>query len=155
MNLKNDDFLAGAVAAERGGLKVDALASGNMDSVGYSWYRIYDPQSGECVVVLMGEEEGEYDTISSREPSEADDKESCTRAFIKTLNFGGNEESTASLFCVMQNGWINTKYIDANVLRAALEKGAAEIKLDFDFDAWAKDHGFASKAQTKENRQSR
>jgi hypothetical protein len=67
MNVTNEQFLAGAVAAVRGSLEVDAVASGNIESVSYEWYRIYDPSTDECLVVLTGEGDGQHLVISSRE----------------------------------------------------------------------------------------
>jgi hypothetical protein len=73
-------------------------------------------------------------------------------ALIKTLKFGGTEEHSGALGCVLNDGWVNAKYVEADVLRTALEKDAAAINCSFDFVAWAQDHGFASKGNKKKKR---
>lgn len=144
MRLNNDDFIAGAVAAGCGELEVDAVASGSYDATSYHWYRIYDPDSEECMVVLMGDP---AETVSSRESCQSGDKASFTRAFLKTLQFGGNEEFAHFWFIILieDDGWVDAKWLDAELLKAVLEKGAAELGAEFDFNAWAKQHGFPSK----------
>lgn len=153
MDLNNDDFLAGAVAAGSGCLEVETLARGDMESVGYNWYRICNPETDECMVVLMGDDGDEKNqTISSRESCEAGNNADCTRAFIRTLNFGGVEEDLGSLLCILDDGWVNSKYIDGHVLRAALEKGSVKINANFNFVDWAQDHGFGTTPEIKRER---
>ncbi len=151
MRLNNDDFIAGAVAAACGGLEVDAVASGSYDAFSYHWHRIYDPDSDECMVVLMGDPTENPDTVSSRELCQPGDKAGFTRAFLKTVQFGGNEELAHFLFIILilDEGWVDAKWLDAKLLKDVLEKGAAELGQEFDFNAWAKQHGFSSKSKRK------
>lgn len=151
MNVSNE-FLAGAVAAVSGSLEVDALGSGSMESIGFNWYRIYDPHTDDCAVVLIGEGDGHHDAVSSRESCEADDKTALTKALIKTMSFGGTDEPPGALLCVLNKGWVNAKYIDAGVLRAALTKDAAAIGCKFDFKTWANAHGLTSRSKSKKKR---
>jgi hypothetical protein len=140
MDLTNEDFVAGAIAAADEKLNVDFIAIGNMESVIFTWYRIYDPNSEECVVALSGD-----DGVTSIEICEADDKKDLTRALLKTLNFGEDtdEFESEAWLCVLDEGHVNAELVDKEMLRETLEAGAAQLGTEFDFDQWAQKSGYA------------
>lgn len=139
MDLTNEDFVAGAIAAADEKLNVDFIAIGNMESVIFTWYRIYDPNSEECVVALSGD-----DGVTSIEICEADDKKDLTRALLKTLNFGvdTDEFESEAWLCVLNEGHINAELVDKETLRKTLEAGAAQLGTEFNFDLWAQKSGY-------------
>lgn len=145
MDLKNEIFVAGAIAASSGDLAVDLVASGNMESTIYRWYRIYDPQSDQCVVALGGD-----DGIPSMEICAADDKKDFTRALLKTLNFGADTEEVESeaWLCVLAEGRVDAQWVDESMLRTTLEAGAARLDSEFDFDQWALKAGYSRNSDT-------
>ena len=140
MDLENEDFVAGAIAAADEKLNVDFIAVGNMESVIFTWFRVYDPNSEECVVALSGD-----DGVTSIEICEADDKKDLTRALLKTLNFGleTDEFESESWLCVLDEGHVNAEFVDKEMLRETLEAGAAKLGTEFDFDQWAQKSGYA------------
>jgi hypothetical protein len=139
MDLTNEDFVAGAIAAADEKLNVDFIAIGNMESVIFTWYRIYDPNSEECVVALSGD-----DGVTSIEICEADDKKDLTRALLKTLNFGvdTDEFESEAWLCVLNEGHVNAELVDKETLRKTLEAGAAQLGTEFNFDLWAQKSGY-------------
>ena len=139
MDLENEDFVAGAIAAADEKLNVDFIAVGNMESVIFTWYRIYDPNSEECVVALSGD-----DGVTSIEICEADDKKDLTRALLKTLNFGvdTDEFESEAWLCVLNEGHVNAELVDKETLRKTLEAGAAQLGTEFNFDLWAQKSGY-------------
>ena len=139
MDLTNEDFVAGAIAAADEKLNVDFIAIGNMESVIFTWYRIYDPNSEECVVALSGD-----DGVTSIEICEADDKKDLTRALLKTLNFGvdTDEFESEAWLCVLNEGHINAELVDKETLRKTLKAGAAQLGTEFNFDLWAQKSGY-------------
>ncbi len=145
MDLKNKIFIAGAIAAANEELIIDLVASGNMDSAIYRWYRIYDPQSDQCVVALGGD-----DGLPTMEICAADDKKDFTRALLKTLNFGADTEEVESeaWLCVLEGGRVNAQWVDESMLRTTLETGAAQLDFEFDFDQWALKAGFLGISET-------
>jgi hypothetical protein len=139
MDLTNEDFVAGAIAAADEKLNVDFIAIGNMESVIFTWYRIYDPNSEECVVALSGD-----DGVTSIEICEADDKKDLTRALLKTLNFGvdTDEFESEAWLCVLNEGHVNAELVDKETLRKTLKAGAAQLGTEFNFDLWAQKSGY-------------
>lgn len=135
MDLKNEMFVAGALAAARTPFEVDSIAVGNMESVIFEWYRIHDEQTGDCVIVLVDQD----GSITSIDPCSADDPEDLTRTLLKSLNFGAatEEVDSVSWFCILENGWVNADRVDGPLLRATLENGAPQLGHEFDFDQWA------------------
>ena len=144
MDLKDESFVAGIIAAS--GLEVDNVASGNMESVIFEWYRIYDEQTGDCVIVLV-EQDG---SISSIDPCSADDKKDFTQALLKTLNFGADTEEVDSVswLCILADGWVNAQWVDESMLRTTLEAGAAQLDSEFNFDQWALKVGYLRNSET-------
>ena len=141
MNKKSEDFIAGAVASFSKRIQVSKLATGELPPVLFHWFHIRDTENDECFVVLMGDEETET-AIASKECCAVGDKKSVTMALIKTMRLGGRDDDFEAFFCALEPGWVNSKFIDASVLRASLEKGAANLEPTFDFDEWAIGHGF-------------
>ena len=142
---ESEAFLAGAVASSIGDLKVSKLATGELPPVLFRWFHIHDPNKDECVVVLMEDaEDGGYPTIAAKENCIGGGKKSATKALIKTMNLGGSEDKDTleAFFCALENGWVNSKILDANILRSELERGAASLNSDFNFTKWANAHGF-------------
>jgi hypothetical protein len=131
--LNIDDYVAGALAATVGDLEVKRVAGGNIESTVYQWYRVYDPGSDQCRAVLATD----YGENPFCEPCDPDDKTEFTKALIKTLRFGGSKDDPSSWTCILEDGWVDQEEIDLEVLRPILEKGAAELSADFDFDVWA------------------
>jgi hypothetical protein len=80
---------------------------------------------------------GSDDATVFCEPCSPNDKSDFTKAFLKTLNFGGSKDDPTLWFVVLDTGGVNPEWIDLQVLRPILEKGAAELGTDFDFDVWA------------------
>lgn len=139
MDLENEDFVAGAIAAADEKLNVDFIAAGNMESVVFTWYRIYDPNSEQCVIALYGD-----DGVTSIEECDAEDNVDLTRALLETLNFGANTEDFESeaWLCVLEDGHVNAQFVDEKMLRKTLEAGAAQLKSEFNFDQWAQKSGY-------------
>ena len=139
MDLTNEDFVAGAIAAADEKLNVDLIAIVNMEWVIFTWYRIYDPNSEECVVALSGD-----DGVTSIEICEADDKKDLTRALLKTLNFGvdTDEFESEAWLCVLNEGHVNAELVDKETLRKTLKAGAAQLGTEFNFDLWAQKSGY-------------
>lgn len=133
--LKNEAYVAGALAAATGDILVEPVAGGNLESTAYQWYRVYDTRTDECQAVLAGDNEA--DATPFCEPCDPDDKTDFTRAVIKTLRFGGPEDDPSTWTCILEDGWVDPEWIDLQVLRPILEKGAAELGTNFDFDVWA------------------
>ena len=133
--LDNEDYVAGALAAVTGDLEVKPVAEGNYESTVYQWYRVYDTRSDECRAVLAGDNDDGGTPFC--EPCDPDSKTEFTKAFIKTLRFGGSKDDPSSWTCILEDGWVNQEEIDLQVLRPILEKGAAQIRIHFDFDVWA------------------
>jgi hypothetical protein len=131
--LDNEDYVAGALAAVTGDLEVKPVAGGNYESTVYQWYRVYDTRSDECRAVLATD----YGENPFCEPCDPDDKTEFTKAFIKTLRFGGSEDDPSAWTCILEDGWVDQEWINLQVLRPILEKGAAELGTNFDFDVWA------------------
>jgi len=101
----------------------------------YQWYRVYDTRSDECRAVLAGDNDDGGTPFC--EPCDPDSKTEFTKAFIKTLRFGGSEDDPSAWTCILEDGWVDQEWIDLQVLRPILEKGAAELGTNFDFDVWA------------------
>lgn len=141
MDLKNETFVAGAIAAARTPFEVDSIAVGNIESVIFEWYRIYDEQTGDCIIVLA-EQDG---AITSIDECSADDKEDFTRTLMKTLNFGAvtEEVDSVSWFNILADGWVDADRVDVSLLRATLENGAARLGHEFNFDEWVEKNRFA------------
>jgi hypothetical protein len=131
---KSHDYVAGALAATTGDILVEPVAFGYYEPTAFQWYRVYDTRHDECYAVLAGSD----DDCVFYESCSPDDKTDFTKAFLKTLRFGGGPEDDPTLWLVvLDNGGINPEWIDVEMLRAILEKGAAELKTDFNFDVWA------------------
>ena len=126
-----EDYVAGALAATTGDLEVKPVAGGNYESTVYHWYRVYDTRSDECRAVLAGDNDDGGTPFC--EPCDPDDKADFTKAFIKT----------------MEDGWVDPEWIDLQVLRPILEKGAAELGTNFDFDVWAVKGVLGKKPKTR------
>ena len=142
---ESEAFLAGAIASSIGDLKVSKLATGELPPVLFRWFHIHDPNKDECVVVLIEDaEDGGYPIIAAKENCIGGDKKSATNALIKTMNLGGSEDKDTleAFFCALENGWVNSQLLDADVMRSELERGAAALKADFNFAKWANAHGF-------------
>lgn len=131
--LDSHDYVAGALAAANGDIEVKSVAFGYYEPTAFHWYRVYDPSSDECRAVLAGSD----DATVFCEPCSPDDKSDFTKAFIKTLRFGGGEDDPTLWFVVLGEGGVNPEWIDLQILRPILEKGAAELRTDFNFDVWA------------------
>ena len=127
-SLDSEDYVAGALAAATGDIQVKLVAGCNSNP--NQWYRVDDASGDECRAVLY---DGETRFC---EPCDPDDKSAFTKAFIKTLRFGGSEAYPV-FWLVLLDGWVDQEWIDLQILRAILEQGAAELGTDFDFDAWA------------------
>ena len=147
MDLKNETFIAGAIAAANEELIIDFVASGNMESAVYRWYRIYDPQSDRCVVALGGD-----DGVTSLEICAADDKKDLTRALLKTLNFGADTEELESeaWLCVLAEGSVDAHWLDESMLRTTLEAGAVQLDTEFNFDQWSLKAGYSRTSETNQ-----
>lgn len=139
MDLTNTDIIAGAVAVANGLLEMEWTAGGHIESVEYSWYRIYNTQADECVAVLTGGVEDDPYLV----PCDPHDAREFTRAMIKTLSFGEDTVDAMAWFNVLLEGSVEPKWLDKELLKATLEKGAAELRIDFDFHAWALRNGFS------------
>lgn len=133
--LENEDYVAGALAAATGDILVEPVAGGNWESTAYQWYRVYDTRTDECQAVLAGDNED--DATPFCEPCPADDKAEFTKALLKTLRFGGTEEDPSAWLCILGDGWVDPEWIDLEILMPVLEKGAADLQTDFNFDVWA------------------
>jgi hypothetical protein len=133
--LDSHDYVAGALAATTGDLEVKPVAAGNYESTVYQWYRVYDTRSDECRAVLAGDNDDGGTPFC--EPCDPDSKTEFTKAVIKTLRFGGPEDDPSAWSCILEDGWVDPEWIDLQVLRPVLEKGAAELGTNFDFDVWA------------------
>jgi hypothetical protein len=131
--IDSQDYVAGALAAIRGNIELKPVAFGYYEPTAFSWYRVYHPSSDVCRVVLAGSD----DATVFCEPCSPNDKSDFTKAFLKTLNFGGSKDDPTLWFVVLDTGGVNPEWIDLQVLRPILEKGAAELGTDFDFDVWA------------------
>jgi hypothetical protein len=149
--LDNEDYVAGALAATTGDLEVKPVAGGNYESTVYQWYRVYDTRSDECRAVLAGDNDDGGTPFC--EPCDPDSKTEFTKAFIKTLRFGGSEDDPSSWTCILEDGWVDQEWIDLQVLRPILEKGAAELGTDFDFDVWAVKGVLGKKPKGKKRKQ--
>jgi hypothetical protein len=145
--LNNAEYIAGVLAAANGDIEVKPVASGHYEPTAFHWYRVYDPSSDECRVVLAGND----DTIVFCEPCSPDDKSDFTKAFLRTLRFGGGEVDPTLWLVVLDEGVVNPEWIDLEILRPVLEKGAAELQTDFNFDVWAL-NGVRRKAPKRELR---
>jgi hypothetical protein len=146
MDLNNEIFVAGAIAAVRTPFEVDSIVSGSMESVVFEWYRIYDEQTGDCVIVLV-EQDG---SITSIDPCSADDQEDFTGSLLKSLNFRADTEEVDSVswFCILADGWVNARWVNESMLRTTLEAGAAQLNTEFNFDEWALKAGFSRISET-------
>jgi hypothetical protein len=142
--LDSQDFVAGALAALSGDIEVKPVAFGNYEPTAFQWYRVYDMRSDECRVVLAGSD----DATVFCEPCSPDDKSDFTKAFLKTLKFGGGEDDPTLWFVVLDEGGVDPEWIDLQVLRPILEKGAAELGTNFDFDVWAVEGVIKKKPKT-------
>ena len=145
-SLDIEDYVAGALAATTGDLEVKPVAGGNYESTVYQWYRVYDTRSDECRAVLAGDNDDSGTPFF--EPCDPDDKTAFTKAFIKTLRFGGPEDDPSVWTCILEDGWVDPEWIDLQVLRPILEKGAAELGNNFDFDVWAVNGVLGKKPKT-------
>jgi hypothetical protein len=145
MDLMNEDFAAGAIAVSNEELIIDFIAAGNMESVVFTWYRICDPNSEQCVIALYGD-----DGVTSIEKCDAEDNEDLTRALLKTLNFGANTEDFESeaWLCVLDDGHVNSQFVDKSILRKTLEAGAAQLDSEFNFEQWAQKSGYSNDGNT-------
>lgn len=148
MDLNNQDILTGAIAAVNGALEVEWVASGcieGMGSVSYDWYRLLDPGTDQCAVVLWNAEEGGEPATS--DVFEWTDKKDFTRRLLDTLKFGGEEPPAMGWFVILgaEGAAVNPDWVDAETLRAQMEKEAVELKTDFDFEAWEERIGFKKK----------
>lgn len=143
--LDSEDYVTGALAAATGDLDVKPVAGGNYESTVYQWYRVYDTRSDECRVVLAGSD----DATVFCEPCSSDDKSDFTKAFLRTLRFGGGEDDPTLWLVVLDEGVVNPEWIDLQVLRPILEKGAAQLGTNFDFDVWAVKGVLGKKPKTK------
>ena len=149
MDLKNEELIAGAIAAANEKLIVDLVASGNMESVIFTWYRVYDPDSEQCIVALEGD-----DGVTSLEICAADDKKNFTTALLKTLNFGADTEEVESeaWLCVLAEGRVDAQWVDESMLRTTLEAGAAQLDTEFNFDQWAFKAGYSRTSGTSQEK---
>lgn len=129
--LDSQDFVAGALAALSGDIEIKQVAGCNASLT--AWYRVCETYSEECrVVVATGCGEQVF-----CEPCDPDDRAEFTKAFIKTLRFGESEAEPYFWTSALADGWVDPEWIDLQVLRPILEKGAAELGTTFDFDVWA------------------
>lgn len=128
--LDSQDFVAGALAAVTGNIEIKEVAGCNTGMC--AWYRVYDTISEECRAVLAMDH-GE----PICEPCDPNDKTEFTRAFIKTLRFGESAAEPHLWFSALEGGWVDSEWIDLQILRPILERGAVELGTDFSFDVWA------------------
>lgn len=156
MDLNNHEFFAGAVAAAHGDIDVTCVATGYTQSTCFSWYRVYDQITDQCVVVLKCSDSDEGEVAQE---CLSNDKKDCTRALFKTLDFGEDDEEVDSYWFSVLNdgslnhGSVNYEHIDETLLRATLEKGAAQLDCKFDFNDWALKAGFYPEpAETKKRK---
>jgi hypothetical protein len=61
----------------------------------------------------------------------------CVNKTRHQVRFGGPEDDPSTWTCILEDGWVDPEWIDLQVLRPILEKGAAELGTNFDFDVWA------------------
>jgi hypothetical protein len=92
--LDNEDSVAGALAATNGDTVVDPVAAGNWESTVDNGYRVDDMRSDEGRVVLAGDNDDGGTPFC--DPCDPDDQTEFTKAFIKTLRFGGPEDAPSS-----------------------------------------------------------
>jgi hypothetical protein len=133
--LENEAYVAGALAAATGNILVELVARSNTEST--AWYRVYDPARDQCHVVVTDEIGYGEPEIFFCEACSPHDKMDFTQAFLRTLRFGEPESSPSAWLCILADGWVDQEWIDLELLRAILEKGAAELQSDFKFDIWA------------------
>ena len=135
---EDDGFLRGAIAAARD-LKVDWVATGYYESVGYCWFRIMNEDS-ECVLVMQ---DPCSESIAWRESFEWVDKEDMTRRFLRSLNWGEMKEEYASWAIILsEDESVNPQLLDKELLRERLDQAHAELGSDFDFEAWSRKQRF-------------
>ena len=127
--LDSQDFVAGALAAVSGDIEIKLVAENGRAR----WYRVCDPFSEECRVVVASY----FAEDLSFEPCDPDDKADFTKAFIKTMSFGDPGADAQLWATALEDGWVDQDWIDLQILRPILERGAAELGTDFDFDVWA------------------
>jgi hypothetical protein len=147
--LDSQDYVAGALAAVRGNIEVKPVAFGYYEPTAFSWYRVYDPSSDECRAVLAGSD----DATVFCAPCSPDDKSDFTKAFLKTLNFGGREDDPTLWLAVLDKGGVDPEWVDLQILRPILEKGAAELGTDFNFEVWAVKGVLVEKHKGKKRKQ--
>jgi acyl CoA:acetate/3-ketoacid CoA transferase alpha subunit len=57
--------------------------------------------------------------------------------------FLGSIPESEAWLCVLEEGRVNAEFVDKEMLREALEAGAAQLGTEFDFDQWAQKSGYA------------
>jgi hypothetical protein len=147
--LNNDDYVAGVLAATTGDLEVQLVAEGLNESTAttYSWYWINDARNSKCHALLVGKTETSTNWFCESCPQ--DDRTAFAQAFLKTLRPGNPEDDASVWYSILVDGWVDPEWISVEILKDILEKGAATLQIDFNFDVWAVNGGLQNRPKRR------
>jgi hypothetical protein len=147
--LNNDDYIAGVLAATTGDLEVQLVAEGHNDSTAttYSWYWTDDARNSKCHALLV--EKTKTRTNRFCESCPQDDRTAFAQAFLNTLRSGNPENDASAWFSILVDGWVDPEWISVEILKEILERGAAALQTDFDFEVWAVNGGLQNRPKRR------
>ena len=141
IKLDNEDFIFAVItASECDDLQVKCLASGYYESVGFYWYLVsYD---GQSIISLYDREGG---TATSSEEFEFTDKKDLTERLLKTIQYTSVEDLETSVAIIFgsESAGVNPELLDKDTLLGTMQRGMAQLKSEFDPQAWSKKVGFS------------
>ena len=140
IKLDNEDFILGAIAAKSDELRVEWLACGNDNTVGFDWYLVsYD---GQAIIALYDAESG---SVTSSEEFEFTDKKELTERLMETIRYDRSREEMEESFVVIlgsESAGVNPEFIDKDMLLELMQRGTAQLNSEFDPPAWSTRVGF-------------
>lgn len=140
IKLDNEDFILGAIAPLSAGLEVECVASGSYATVGYCWYFI--SLDGQSIIALH---DPEGDTVTSSEEFEFTDKKDLTERLLKTIQYTSVEDLETSVAIIFgsEDASVDPELLDKDTLLGTMQRGMAQLKSEFDPQAWSKKVGFS------------
>lgn len=143
INLTNNDFILGVLAAADPDLRINRVASGSFEHgggcIGFDWQLISHSELDVRVLVLTNSEDGiEWKGELSKATPLA-----ITEALVGPFR-QGEMGGLSTLACVLTNGdaTVNPQFVSKRLIVEAISEGRAILGEPFDANPWATRVGF-------------
>jgi hypothetical protein len=138
----SDDFLAGAIAPSAIDLKVNLLASGQMEATSYAWYLV-DRDYGEERVMLLADQDPDtrLTSVTHREDVTDCDAAELTKKFLSLWDMKPMDWAI-----ILREGQVNFSLLDQGLMTATVAEGFKELGQPFDVEKWMKNVSFRASA---------